>query len=108
VEAEVAVLPQLTPDGQDQILDGRIGPSGLAWDAGAIAPIHAVEPPASGVADPMMDRGLTDIEFVGDLVLRSAVSYGGDDGPSSSGFPLTLFMAASGKGCSFSVQITPD
>jgi hypothetical protein len=56
----------------------------------------------------MMDRGLTDIEFVGDLVLRSAASHGGDDGPSSRGFSLILFMAASGKGYGFSVQITTD
>jgi hypothetical protein len=56
----------------------------------------------------MMDGGLTDIEFVGDLALRSTASYGGDDASSSSGLAITLFMAASRKGWGFSVQITPD
>jgi hypothetical protein len=55
----------------------------------------------------MRNGGLADIEIVSDLVLRSTASDGGDDSSSSSGFPLTLLMAASRKG-GFSAQITPD
>jgi hypothetical protein len=71
-------------------------------------PVHSIEPLASGVLDPMMDHGLAHMEFVGDLVLRSTISDGGDDGSAASGLPITLLMAASGEGCSFSVQITAD
>jgi hypothetical protein len=56
----------------------------------------------------MMDHGLADMEFVGDLVLRSTISDGGDDGSAASGLPITLLMAASGEGCGFSVQITAN
>jgi hypothetical protein len=52
-----------------------------------------------------MDHGLADMEFVGDLVLRSTISDGGDDGSAASGLPITLLMAASGEGCGF---FSPD
>jgi hypothetical protein len=55
-----------------------------------------------------MNGGLTDAEFVGDLVLRSTAPDGGDDGSTASGFALTLLMTTSGEGMRFSVQITPD
>jgi hypothetical protein len=48
-----------------------------------------------------MDSGLTDTEFVGDLVLRSTTPDGSDDGLTSSGFPITLLMATSREGCGF-------
>jgi len=53
-----------------------------------------------------MDSGLTDTEFLGDLMLGSPTADGGDDGSSSSGVPITLPMATSWEGCGFSVQIT--
>jgi hypothetical protein len=56
----------------------------------------------------MMNHGLANMEFVGDLVLRSTTSDGSDDGSAARGFPITLLMAASGEGCGFSVQITTD
>ena len=71
-------------------------------------PVHSVESLALGVVDPVMDGGLADVEFVGDLVLRSTASDGGDDGSTTSGFPITLLMATSGEGCGFSVQNTPE
>jgi hypothetical protein len=43
----------------------------------------------------MMNGGLADIEFMGDLVLRATASDGGDDAASASGFPTTLLIAAS-------------
>ena len=49
-----------------------------------------------------MNSGLTDAEFVGDLVLRSTAPDGGDDGSTSSGFPITLLMATSGEDAVFS------
>jgi hypothetical protein len=107
-ESQVADLLQLASQGQDQILDGGIGPSGFPWGAGAIVPIHSAESLALGMADPMMNSGLTDIEIVSDRVRRATASDGGHDGSSSSGFPFTLLMAASQEGRGFSVQITPD
>jgi len=57
--------------------------------------------------DPRLNRGLTDAEFVGDLVLRSAAPDGGDYGSTASGLPITLLMTTS-RGMRFLVQITPD
>ena len=105
MEAQVAALPQLRSHGQDQILDGGIGSCGCAWSAGAIVPVHSVESLALGPADPRMDSGLTDTEFVGDLMLRSTAPDGSDDGPTSSGFPITLLMATSREGCGFQSRL---
>jgi len=108
VEPQVTGLLQLVPHGQDQILDGGFGPCCRLGSAGAIVPVHSIEPLAAGVLDPMMDHGLADMEFVGDRVLRSTISDGGDDGSAARGLPITLLMAASGERCGFSVQITAD
>ena len=98
-------LSQLRSHGQDQILDGGFSSSGRAWSAGAIVPIHSVESLAVGTTDPRMNGGLTDAEFVGDLVLRSTAPDGGNDGSTASGFPTTLLMATSGKGCGFQSRL---
>jgi hypothetical protein len=58
-----------------------------------------------GTADPGVNSGLTDAEFVGDLVLRSTAPDGGDDGSTASGFPITLLMATSGEGCGFQSRL---
>jgi hypothetical protein len=108
METQVADRLQLAAHGQDQILDGRIGPSGVPWGTGSIVPVHAIEPLALGVVDPMMNGGLADIEFVGNLVLRATASDSGDDGSSASGFPITLLMTASREGYGFSFQLTRD
>jgi hypothetical protein len=108
MKAQVVDLLQLASHGQDQILDGGIGPSRFSWSAGSIVPVHSIEPLALGMVDPMMNGGLADIEFVGDLVLRTPASDGSDDGSSASGFPITLLMAASRERYGFSVQITRD
>jgi hypothetical protein len=68
-------------------------------------PVHSVETLALGPADPGMDSGLTDTEFVGDLVLRSTAPDGSDDGLTSSGFPITLLMATSREGCGFQSKL---
>src|SRR5512143_1748074 len=39
--------------------------------------------------------GLTDAEFVGDLVLRSPAAHGGDNGTTSGGLPIHFLMATS-------------
>ena len=68
-------------------------------------PVHSVEALALGPRDPRMNRGLTDAEFVGDLVLRPAAPDGGDDGSTTSGFPITLLMATSGERCGFQSRL---
>jgi hypothetical protein len=55
-----------------------------------------------------MNRGLTDAEFVGDLVPGSTAPDGGDDGSTASGVPIPLCIATSWKSCGFSTQITTD
>jgi hypothetical protein len=60
------------------------------------------------MVDPMMNGGLADIKFVGDLVLRANASDGSDNGSSASGFPITLLMASSREGYGFSVQFIRD
>jgi hypothetical protein len=48
-----------------------------------------------------MNRGLTDAEFVGDLVLRSTAAHGDDDGTTSVSFPILFLMATSREGDGF-------
>ena len=43
----------------------------VPWGARAIVPVHPVESLALGLLDPVVDGGLTDVEFAGDLVLGS-------------------------------------
>ena len=57
-------------------------------------PVDSVESLALGPTDPRMNSGLTDIEFVNDLVMRATASDSGDDGSSASGFPFTEFRAS--------------
>jgi hypothetical protein len=52
-----------------------------------------------------MNSGLTDAEFVGDLVLGSTASDGGDDGSTANGFPITLLIATSREGCGFQSRL---
>jgi hypothetical protein len=52
-----------------------------------------------------VNGGLTDAEFVGDLVLRSAAPDGGDDGATASGLPIILLMAASRRDVGFSSRL---
>jgi hypothetical protein len=105
MEAQVAALSQLRSHGQDQALDGGLGSSGCAWCAGAIVPVHSVEALALGTTDPRMNGGLTDAEFVGDLVLRATAADGGNDGSTASGFPITLFMTTSREGRGFQSRL---
>ncbi len=71
-------------------------------------PVDPVESLPLSLLDPVMDHGLTDVELTGDIVLGLPPSDGGDDGPTTSGFPVALLMMTSGRGCGFSVQITPE
>jgi hypothetical protein len=52
-----------------------------------------------------MNSGLTDAEFVGDLVLRSTAPDGGDEGTTARGFPIALLMTTSGEGCGFQSRL---
>jgi hypothetical protein len=105
MEAQVAALSQLRSHGQDPILDGGLGSSGGVWSAGTIVPVHSVESLALGPTDPRMNSGLTDAEFEGDLVLRSTAPDGGDDGSTTSGFPIPLLMTTSREGCGFQTRL---
>jgi hypothetical protein len=58
--------------------------------------------------DPVLDRGLTDVELTGGVVLGEPPSDRGNDGPTTSGIPVSLLMTTSGRGCGFSVQNTPE
>jgi hypothetical protein len=58
------------------------------------------------IPDPVLDRGLTDVELTGGGVLGLSLSDGGDYGPTTSGIPIALVMMTSGSGCGFSVQNT--
>jgi hypothetical protein len=58
--------------------------------------------------DPVLDRGLTDVELTGGGMLGLPLSNGGDDGPTTSGIPVALLMMTSGSGCGFSVQSTSE
>jgi hypothetical protein len=68
-------------------------------------PVHPVKALALSTADPGLNGGLTDAEFVGDLVLGSTAPDGGNDGATASGFPLTLFIATSWEGCVFQSRL---
>ena len=105
MEAQVAALSQLRTHGQDQILDGSFGSGGAAGSARAIVPVHSVKSSALGTTDPGVDSGLTDAEFVGDLVLGSTAADGGDDGSTASGLPITLLIATSREGCGFQSRL---
>jgi hypothetical protein len=52
-----------------------------------------------------MNGGLTDAEFVGDLVLRPAAPDGGDYGSAASGLAITLLMTTSGGDAVFSSRL---
>ena len=73
-----------------------------------VVPVHPVESLPLGLLDPVLDRGLTDVELTGGGVLGLPLSDGGDDGPTTSGIPVSLLMMTSGRGCGFSVQNTPE
>jgi hypothetical protein len=68
-------------------------------------PVHSVETLALGTTDPRLNGGLTDAEFVGDLVLRSTAADGGNDGSTASGFPITLFITTSSEGRGFQSRL---
>jgi hypothetical protein len=107
-ESQVADLLQLGANGQDQILDDGLSPVGSLGGAGTVVPGDPVESLPLSLLDPVMDHGLTDVELTGDIVLGLPPSDGGADGPTTSGFPVALLRMTSGRGCGFSVQITPE
>jgi hypothetical protein len=77
---------------------------GSPGGVGTVVPVDPVESlPLS-----LLDHGLTDVELTGGIVLGLAPSDGGDDGPTTSGIPVSLLMMTSRRGCGFSVQITPE
>lgn len=76
------------------------------WDrTRCVVPVHPVESLALGPTDPRMNSGLTDAEFVGDLVLRLTAPDGGDDDSAASGFPIPLLMATSNEGYGFQSRL---
>jgi hypothetical protein len=75
---------------------------------GTVVPVDPVESLPLRTLDPVLDHGLTDVELTGGIVLGLPPPDGGDDGPTTSGFPVSLLMMTSGRGCGFSVQDTPE
>ena len=108
MESQVADLLQLGSNGQDQVLDDGLSPGGSLGGVGTVVPVDPVESLPLSLLDPVMDHGLTDVELTGSIVLGLPPSDGGDDGPTTSGFPVSLLMMTSGRGCGFSVQLTPE
>jgi hypothetical protein len=108
MEPQVTDLLQLGPNGQDQILDDGLGPVRSLGGVRAVVPVHPVESLSLSMLDPVMDRGLTDVELTGGVVLGLPPPDGGDDGPTTSGIPVALLMMTSGCGCGFSVQNTSE
>jgi hypothetical protein len=108
MEAQVADLPQLGSKGQDQVLDGGLGPARGFGVVGPVVPVDPIESLPLSELDPVMDRGLADAKRPGGGVLGLPPSDGGDDGPTTSGIPVSLLMTTSGRGCGFSVQNTPE
>ena len=108
MEPQVADLLQLGPNGQDQILDDGLGPVRSLGSVRTVVPVHPIESLPLSMLDPVMNRGLTDMELTGGSVLGLPTSDGGDDGPTTSGIPVSLLMRTSGKGCGFAVQNTPE
>jgi hypothetical protein len=95
--------------GQDQILDGGIGPRGCSWSVRAIVPIDAVEPLSMSVVDPVMDGRLAHVELLGDHVLGATAPDCGDDRSATQRLPIIFrLMATSGERCGFSVQDTTE
>ena len=108
MEPQVAGLLQLGPNGQDQILDDRLGPVRGLGGVRTVMPVHPVESLSLSVLDPVLDRGLTDVELTGGGVLGLPLSDGGHEGPTTNGIPIALLMMTSGSGCGFSVQNTSE
>jgi hypothetical protein len=108
MEPQVTDLLQLGPNGQDQILDDGLGTVRSLGGVRAVVPVHPVESLSLSVLDPVLDRGLTDVELTGGGVPGLPLSDGGDDGPTPSGIPIALLMMTSGSGCGFSVQSTSE
>jgi hypothetical protein len=75
---------------------------------GPVGPVHPVESLPVSLLDPVVDHGLTDVEPTGGVVLGLPPSDGGDDGPTTSGYPITLLMMTSGGSCGLSASIHPS
>ncbi len=69
MESQVAESFQLGSNGQDQILDGGLGPVGCPGGVRPIVPVDSVESLPLSMLDPVMDHGLTDVELTGGVVL---------------------------------------
>jgi hypothetical protein len=108
MEPQIADLFQLGPNGQDQVLDDGLGPVRGLGGVRTVLPVHPIESLPLSILDPVLDRGLTDAELAGGGVLGLPPSDGGDDGPTTSGIPVSLLMMTSGSGCGFSVHNTPE
>ena len=108
MESQVAESSQLGSNGQDQLLDDGLGPVGRLGGVRPVVPVHSVESLPLSMLDPVMDRGLTDVELTSGVVWGEPPSDSGYDGPTTSGNPVSLLMMTSGRGCGFSVQNTPE
>ena len=68
MEAEIAVLPQVLPELENQGFQVGVGAAGVVWDRGPVGPIDAVEALAFGASHPAENGGRGDTELQSNLV----------------------------------------
>ena len=104
--AQVALLGQLPPQIQDQVLD--VGRCALrrAGDGRSVLPIHPVQSQAPCTLDPVAHRRLADTEAMSDLVLGPTATDGLDDLATALNRQALLLMATSRRSV-VSVKATP-
>jgi hypothetical protein len=85
VEAQVAVLPQVLPQLEDQGFEVRAGTARVVGRLGSVGPIDAVEAKTVGAAQPAQDGSWADAELEGDLVERGPVTHSSYHGATTLG-----------------------
>jgi len=104
--AQVAVLGQLPPQVQDQVLDAGWCASRRAGDGRSVLPIHPVQSRTACPLDPVVYRRLADTELTSDFVLGQAAPDGLDDLTTAWNRQALLLMATSRRS-EVSVKATP-
>src|SRR6266542_3171348 len=99
--AQVAVLPELTTHPQDQVLDGGIGPPGVARGPGAVCPIDSIEAVPPGAFDPVHDGAGAHAEAAGDGTGRLPPTDGSNHLLTTFGDAVCLLMLVPSMGVVF-------
>jgi hypothetical protein len=101
IESQVTGLPQLATHGQNLLLDGGRRTVRVPWGPRVIVPIDAIQPPAFGPLDPVMDGVRAHAELVGDLAERSTTADGSNHGPTAGSLTASLVMGHLSRGRRF-------